>query len=220
MVHERRKSVKLKSLFRNDSTEMNRKPVSQLKISSPVLQHSTSVYFMVSPINTSFHVNERHTPSPLSTASSLTSSPLTASPLSRRKPEKVEREMTVDGTCVNAQTVTRSRRHSCSSTGMYDEKILSQPQPPKSAFANKTRNRYGSSNTKNGSSNAAASVVTIEPSFSKSTPLQHKVKTYNVGKKGTSEEELEKQRKAKELEDLITSRRGSTLKLTLTPKGL
>ena len=201
LMLERKKSAKLKSLFRpqqQESLTYNRKTAGQLKISSPVLQHSSSIYSLVSPIRTTFSNYDQ---------------PIPPSPLSRRRPERPVTEESY----VKAKTSASNRRHSCSSTVIYSD--IEDDKKPKSTFKCKLRDRRRSS-TKSGSSSAAASVVSIEPCISKSTPLLHKVKTYNVGKKELTQDELEKQRKMKELEDLITSRRGSTLKLTLTPKGL
>ncbi|CAO3689465.1 unnamed protein product [Rhizopus stolonifer] len=103
----------------------------------------------------------------------------------------------------------RNRRHSCSFS-LYDE----DQQSPKLTLETKMCDRPVQK------SPSAASIGAIRPNSSKSTPLQHKVKTYNVTNRKMSNEDREKQRKAKELEDLITGRRKSTLKLTLTPKGL
>ncbi|KAG0744624.1 hypothetical protein G6F57_001784 [Rhizopus arrhizus] len=203
---ERKKSAKLKSLFRPQqevAATLNKKAAGQLKISSPILQHSTSIYSLVSPIRTTF--SNQPMPSNALLVRSM-----------NKRPERPEHPLMGDESCIKAH---RNRRHSCSSTILYDGQQGPKPQPPKSTFYNKLRDRRRSS-TKSGNTNAAASVVTIEPSISKSTPLLHKVKTYNVGKRAISKDELEKQKKIKELEDLITGRRGSTLKLTLTPKGL
>lgn len=72
-------------------------------------------------------------------------------------------------------------------------------------------------------SRAAASVavsgapVPVMPVKSRSTPMR--VKTYNVNY--NPQAEMERVRKQKELEELIAGgRRGSTLKLSLTPRGL
>ncbi|CAO3702792.1 unnamed protein product [Rhizopus stolonifer] len=194
---ERKKSAKIKSLFRSQETS-NQKAAGQLKISSPVIQHSTSIYSLVSPIRTSFSPHDHPMPSPLA----------------RKRPEVPRRPMAAGKDC--SEKRPSNRRHSCSSTMLYDDEQSQQPQ--KSTFYNKLRDRRRS-NTKSGSSCAAAS-VTVEPSTSKSTPLLQKVKRYNVEKKKASKDELERQRKTRELEDLITGRRGSTVKLTLTPKGL
>ncbi|KAI8341108.1 hypothetical protein BC941DRAFT_415868 [Chlamydoabsidia padenii] len=66
------------------------------------------------------------------------------------------------------------------------------------------------------------------PQQSRSTPLRSKIKTYNVSTTSSQrhgsdriaglERGLEKKKRQQELEDLISGRRGSTLKLTLTPK--
>ncbi|KAI9245321.1 hypothetical protein BY458DRAFT_528924 [Sporodiniella umbellata] len=210
---ERKKSTKIKSLFRSqEAVNSNRKAAGQLKISSPVIQHSTSIYSLVSPIRTSFAPHEHPMPSPLG---------------QRQQSEMLNGSRTGIAASTAAIAVERyttekqpsNRRHSCSSTLNYNDGLLIPPPAPKSTFYNKLRDRRRS-HTKSGSSSAAASVTNVEPSTSKSTPLLQKVKKYNLDKKKASKDELEKLRKTRELEDLITGRRGSTVKLTLTPKGL
>lgn len=123
-------------------------------------------------------------------------------------------------------------------------KEAQQPQQPQQqqqkselarvkSFRSKLKERRRSSKVASSystsSSVAATTVAAIDHQpcmvmeVSKSTPLRGgvgKVKTYNVPKRLNTIQDVEKQRKMQELEDLISGRRGSTLKLTLTPKGL
>jgi hypothetical protein len=145
------------------------------------------------------------------------------------------REQTED--YVKAVLSNKNRRHSCSSTVIYkqqqqqyDQMIPMKQQQQKTdiargkSFRSKLRERrrsskVGSSYYSTSSSSAAASIEQPCLEASKSTPLR-KVKTYNVPKKHNTVQDAENERKMQELEDLISGRRGSTLKLTLTPKGL
>ncbi|KAI9326812.1 hypothetical protein BD770DRAFT_334574 [Pilaira anomala] len=215
---EQKRSLKLKSIFRpqidlyNNNSQtpstLNRKVASHLQISPPVLQHSTSIYSLVSPTRTAFtsiyssKENGKEIPYEL------------YQPLS--PPPPIPQQRTV--------TSTTGRRHSCSSTVIYKQQDTITVKQPKceltqvsKTFRSKLRERRRSSKV-GSTSSAAATIASIEEpcmEASKSTPSR-KVKTYNVPKTIS----IEKQRKMQELEDLITGRRGSTVRLTLTPKGL
>lgn len=263
---EQKRSVKFKSIFRQQidtNQSFSRKEVAHLAISPPVLQHSTSIFSLVSPTRTAFHTfyNDRNQneipyelyqpmspPPPIpqqksqyltntsttTPANSVSPSPHRHLTNPRQNFERPMRPMEVsqqqqqqNGRSMNnpmrhadaRRTVASdprvlidtcekkksNRRHSCSST-MYKATEKEANNHSKSLL------RKGCRSSKVGTWSPAAS---IEPCASKSTP--HKVKTYNVPKKT---EDVEKQRKMQELEDLITGRRGSTLKLSLTPKGL
>lgn len=300
---EHKKNLKLKSIFRPQTTSNNNSDVSQksvsnrqaavhLKISPPVLQHSTSIYSLVSPIRTGFtnvyspnNSNNRNelqyelyqplSPpppipqqrSPWSTMSTSTSN-LNPSKHKRVASNKCELEkpmhpldfttgsskqhennfhisrntgahktvatdsrdqQSVTEVYVNENISKANRRHSCSSTAFYKQQQQEQAVVAKQSktdlnhvksLRSKLRERRRSS--KVGSSYSTAATIAsiespcIEPS--KSAPMR-KVKTYNVPKKETAFD-VERQKRMQELEDLISGRRGSTLKLTLTPKGL
>jgi hypothetical protein len=286
---EQKRTLKLKTMFRQQidtnqpPSKLNRKKAAHLHISPPVLQHSTSIYSLVSPTRTAFidaygpNSNKKEIPyelyqplsppppipqqkSPWSPPNSL--SPLPPSRQVRLIPIKKEHERpmhpldlsAVELHAANTQQIRShncmryadarrtvatdpreqlpkpsfskkaNRRHSCSSTVAYKQQQQQQQSDLKDkptdlsngkSFRSKLKERRRSS--KVGSSSAAASIEIVA---SKSTPSLRKVKTYNVPKKIGSVEDVEKQRKMQELEDLISGRRGSTLKLTLTPKGL
>ncbi|KAL9539803.1 hypothetical protein MBANPS3_010055 [Mucor bainieri] len=264
---EQKRSVKFKSIFRQqvdtNQSHFSRKSAAHLEISPPILQHSTSIFSLVSPTRTAFQTfyndkNQNEIPyelyQPLSPPppvprqkspySSTTISPAPHRQLSnvtathrqnferpmhplevpqRQQQQQNGRPMNNPMRHVDARRTLASdprvivnspekkksnRRHSCSST-MYKavEKEASSSNNSKSLL------RKGRRSSKVGTWSPSA--ASIEPCASKSTP--HKVKTYNVPKKT---EDIEKERKMQELEDLITGRRGSTLKLSLTPKGL
>ncbi|KAI9483353.1 MAG: hypothetical protein EXX96DRAFT_557884 [Benjaminiella poitrasii] len=140
------------------------------------------------------------------------------------------------------------RRHSYSSTSMINTNTNLQPSTNKnknttepnhlfksSSFCSKLKDHRRSikigSSYHTPSSEAASSIPiyetcnTLVVESSKSTPLRNRIKIYNAPQQKKKnarfpEDDLEKQRKIQELEDLITGRRGSTLKLTLTPKRL
>ncbi|KAI9246429.1 hypothetical protein EDC94DRAFT_550658, partial [Helicostylum pulchrum] len=222
---EQKRGLKLKSIFRpqldiysnQTPSTLNRKAASHLQISPPILQHSTSIYSLVSPTRTAFsHVyskdNGREIPYEL------------YQPLSPPPPIPQQKKY------VMAAASNAGRRHSCSSTVIYKQQQLQQDiitvkhskceLTQIKTFRSKLRERRRSSKV-GSTSSAAATIASIEEpcvEASRSTPLR-KVKTYNVPKKNTTID-VEKQRKMQELEDLITGRRGSTLKLSLTPKGL
>ncbi|GAA5808244.1 hypothetical protein MFLAVUS_001631 [Mucor flavus] len=292
---EQKRSLKLKSIFRpqidiysnQTPSTLNRKAASHLQISPPVLQHSTSIYSLVSPTRTAFsHVyskdNGKEIPfelyQPLSPPPPIPQqkSPYTSlkvpnsvspaprkinparreyerpmhpldlvpdvSPIKERNPNRTRiadrRTVATDPRgqvseeYVMAATSNTGRRHSCSSTVIYKQQQQQLQQDIITvkhskcelthikSFRSKLRERRRSSKV-GSTSSAAATIASIEEpcvEASRSTPLR-KVKTYNVPKKNTTID-VEKQRKMQELEDLITGRRGSTLKLTLTPKGL
>ena len=107
------------------------------------------------------------------------------------------------------------RRHSCSSTACRV-----------SSGTKQKRVAPGASPAATAAAFAAMPSRPPIPMQSKSTPL-HKVKTYNVhgstpqkrpSPKVKQPQEIEQQRKMQELEELISGRRGSTLKFSLTPK--
>ncbi|CAO3649005.1 unnamed protein product [Mucor fragilis] len=266
---EQKRSVKLKSIFRQqvDTSQSNfsRKSAAHLEISSPILQHSTSIFSLVSPTRTAFQTfyndrNQNEIPyelyqplsppppvprqkSPYSTTTNTANSvspsphrqlsntthnarqnferPMHPLEVSQRQQQEqngrpinnpmrhadARRTLASDPRVIvgNPEKKKSNRRHSCSST-MYKA-------VEKEANTSKSLLRKGRRSSKVGTWSPSA--ASIEPCASKSTP--HKVKTYNVPKKT---EDIEKERKMQELEDLITGRRGSTLKLSLTPKGL
>ncbi|GAN10278.1 hypothetical protein MAM1_0338c09816 [Mucor ambiguus] len=267
---EQKRSVKFKSIFRQqvDTNQSNfsRKSAAHLEISSPILQHSTSIFSLVSPTRTAFQTfyNDKNhneipyelyqplsppppVPRQKSPYSSTTSTTNSVSPSPHRQlsnaaathRQNFERPMhplevsqqqkQLNGRPINnpmrhvdarrtlasdprvfvgsPEKKKSNRRHSCSST-MY--KAVEKEANNSSS---KSLLRKGRRSSKVGTWSPSA--ASIEPCASKSTP--HKVKTYNVPKKT---EDIEKERKMQELEDLITGRRGSTLKLSLTPKGL
>lgn len=289
---EQKRSLKLKSIFRPQldvhsnhvPSTLNRKAAAHLQISPPILQHSTSIYSLVSPTRTAFanvYSNERkkdipfelyqpHSPPPpipqqkspwSSTPNSLSPAPqrrakipvrreferpmhpldLVPDMVQEKNPNRsrnadVRRTVATDPReqipedYVMAVTSTAGRRHSCSSTAIYKQQPHTIPiKPQKSELTHvkslrtkiKERRRSSKVGSSFSTSSAAATFALLEQpcmEASKSTPLR-KIKTYNVPKKNPVID-VEKQRKMKELEDLITGRRGSTLKLTLTPKGL
>lgn len=296
---EHKRSLKLKSIFRPQAnneinqkhTALNRKAAAQLQISPPILQHSTSIYSLVSPTRTVFtniYSSDGNTDIPYELYQPISSPP----PIPRHKsswststtpnstlpipqhpralpirreferpmhpldfvPDEVNendnslsssryidsrKTMTVDTRDQYVEveqaksTCKANRRHSCSSTAIYkqqkqlqqQEKLLISKQSKSElehvkSFRSKLRERRRSGKV-NSSYSTAASIASLdlpclEPS--KSTPTR-RVKTYNVPKKEVVVD-ADKRRKVQELEDLITGRRGSTLKLTLTPKRL
>ncbi|KAK4511045.1 uncharacterized protein ATC70_012252 [Mucor velutinosus] len=274
---EQKRSVKFKSIFRQqvDTNQSNfsRKSAAHLEISPPILQHSTSIFSLVSPTRTAFQTfyNDRNqneipyelyqplsSPPPIpqqkspylttNTANSVSPSPhrqlsnVTASHNARQNFGRPMHPLEVSQQQQQQQQIGRSinnpmrhvdarrtlasdprmlvgssekkksnRRHSCSST-MY-KSVEKEANNNNSSSSSKSLLRKGRCSSKVGTWSPSA--ASIEPCASKSTP--HKVKTYNVPKKT---EDIEKERKMQELEDLITGRRGSTLKLSLTPKGL
>lgn len=289
---EQKRNLRLKSKFRQQietnqqPSTLNRKKAAHLQISPPILQHSTSIYSLVSPTRAAFtgaygaNGNKKEIPyelyqplsppPPIPQQMSPWSPPNSVSPLpsfyqhrlipTRKNSERPmhpldlsNNELPVSNSqqirCPNRmryadarRTVATdpreqlpkqsfskksNRRHSCSSTTAYNQQQQQQQQQKQvlkekptdlsngKSFRSKLKDRRYSS--KVGSSSAAASIE-VQPS--KSTPSLRKIKTYNVPKKIGSAEDVEKQRKMQELEDLISGRRGSTLKLTLTPKGL
>lgn len=295
---EHKRSLKLKSIFRPQAsseinhkpTALNRKAAAQLQISPPILQHSTSIYSLVSPTRTVFtnvYSSNGNTEIPYELYQPISSPPpipehksswststtpnstLPTPQRSRALPTRREFErpmhpldfvpdevnendsssspskyidsrktMTVDTRdqyVVVEQaknTYKTNRRHSCSSTAIYkqqkqqqqDKVLITKPAKVElehaKSFRSKLKERRRSGKV-NSSYSTAASIASLdlpclEPS--KSTPTR-KVKTYNVPKKEVIVD-ADKRRKVQELEDLITGRRGSTLKLTLTPKRL
>ncbi|KAI8091130.1 uncharacterized protein B0P05DRAFT_528917 [Gilbertella persicaria] len=267
---EQKKGLRLKkSLFRQPlDANQPKSPLSrkgQIHISSPILQHSTSIYSLVSPTKnsfSSFRYDELY--QPLTSPPPIPQQPNSISP-SPRRDSRPMRSHTTMSTCSSSssppprpthpldmvylderipirhvesrrtvttdprehpQKSTKTRRHSCSSTLGFKQQQQSTKNTelaPCKSFKSKLKDRRRSSSKSNATISAASAAATasIELSMetSKSTPLR-KIKTYNVPKKLVSAEEEERQRKMQELEDLITGRRGSTLKLTLTPKGL
>ncbi|CEP16665.1 hypothetical protein [Parasitella parasitica] len=263
---EQKRSVKFRSIFRQqidtNQTSLGRKSAAHLEISPPILQHSTSIFSLVSPTRTAFHAfcdekNQNEIPyelyQPLSPPPPI---PQQKSPFAKKTFTKANstspsphRHLTVNGSKQGSksfvhtlevshqqQQSTRSannpmrhadarrtvagdprvgksdserkksnRRHSCSSTSYKAEE--------KEASSGSKFLLKGLRSSKVGAWSPSA--ASIEPCASKSTP--NKVKSYNVQNKTI---DVEKQRKIQELEDLITGRRGSTLKFSLTPKGL
>jgi hypothetical protein len=274
---EAKKSINLKKIFRHDqhqhTSSINRKAAAHLNISSPILQHSTSIYSLVSPTRAAFtsiysttnsnelpyelyqpvsppppipvqynHITTPNSVSPaprrqyfdfkeeqkevhpldLAPTTPRYDTPLQHPTQKRRNPPpmrnpQVRQTVATDIRKHNDMSETvptgcvriTNRRHSCSSTAIYNDNTNNV------VTLRKLRERRRSS--KVGPTNAASSIDKMETS--KSTP-HHKVKTYNLRRAILSPEEVEKQKKIQELEDLITGRRGSTLKLTLTPKVL
>lgn len=93
--------------------------------------------------------------------------------------------------------------------------------PPATTFTTPPSSRLADLGNKAKRQSRAAASVAISgapvPIKSRSTPMR--VKTYNVNY--NPQAEMERVRKQKELEELIAGgRRGSTLKLSLTPRGL
>ncbi|KAI7894524.1 uncharacterized protein EV154DRAFT_498070, partial [Mucor mucedo] len=288
-------SIKLKSIFRpqidaysgHAPSTLNRKAAAHLQISPPILQHSTSIYSLVSPTRTAFtsiYSNDKSNdipyelyqplspPPPIPQQRSPWSStpPNSLSPAPQRRtmmpvrreferpmhpldlvPDRTqERNLNrsrnaearrtvatdpreqISEDYVMAVTSNTGRRHSCSSTVIYKQQQQQSTisiKPPKNELTHgkslrtkiKERRRSSKVGSSFSASSAAATFASLEQpcmEASKSTPLR-KIKTYNVPKKNVAVD-VEKERKMQELEDLITGRRGSTLKLTLTPKGL
>ncbi|KAI8637623.1 hypothetical protein BD408DRAFT_486109 [Parasitella parasitica] len=263
---EQKRSIKFKSIFRQqidtNQTSLGRKSAAHLEISPPILQHSTSIFSLVSPTRTAFHAfcdekNQNEMPyelyQPLSAPPPI---PQQKSPFAKKMPAKVNsispsprRHLIANGSKQNLkrpvhtlevsqqqQQNTRStnnpmrhaearrtvasdprvvkgnsekkkssRRHSCSST-IYKDAEKEASSGSKFLLKGLRSSKVGA---------WSPSVASVEPCTSRSTPS--KIKAYNVQSKT---DDVEKQRKIQELEDLITGRRGSTLKLSLTPKGL
>ncbi|KAI8340196.1 hypothetical protein BC941DRAFT_419682 [Chlamydoabsidia padenii] len=139
------------------------------------------------------------------------------------------------------------RRHSCSSTAhcasqeppsaaaIAVAQAITSPSCPSLTTKASLAANAASSVSLSSVSSPPPSTITLEKS--RSTPLRphSKIKTYNVssGKKRLQrhgsdttlpsasqlERDLEKKKRQQELEDLISGRRGSTLKLSLTPKN-
>lgn len=108
-----------------------------------------------------------------------------------------------------------SRRHSVAASRSTLPADVPPPPPPPlpNTYEQKRRRRQ----SRAADAVAAMPMPHLVLQKSKSTPLR--VKTYNVHP--NREAELERQRKQRELEELIAGgRRGSTLKLTLTPRVL
>lgn len=296
---EQKRSLKLKSIFRPQidtynshmPSTLNRKAAAHLQISPPILQHSTSIYSLVSPTRTAFtsiYSNDKNKDIPFELYQPLSPplpvpqqrSPWSSAPPNSLSPAPQRRTMMpvrreferpmhpldlvpdmtqernpnrsrnaearrtvatdpreqISEDYVMAVTSNTGRRHSCSSTVIYKQQHQQQQQqntvsikPLKSELTHgkslrtklKERRRSSKVGSSFSASSAAATFASLEQpcmEASKSTPLR-KIKTYNVPKKNIAID-VEKQRKMQELEDLITGRRGSTLKLTLTPKGL
>ncbi|KAI8875881.1 hypothetical protein K501DRAFT_289174 [Backusella circina FSU 941] len=279
-----KKSINLKKIFRHDTqhhqhpSSINRKAATHLNISSPILQHSTSIYSLVSPTRTAFtsiysttnsnelpfQLYQPVSPPPPIPAQYITT-PNSVSPAPRRqyfdfkeeqdkdqevhpldlppttprydtpsqhltqqrrnlppmRNPQVRQTVATDIRTHNDMSETvptgcvrlNNRRHSCSSTTIYK-----QPNDNNNNVVTLRKLRERRRSSKVGPTNAASSIEKMMET-SKSTP-HHKVKTYNLRRAILSPEEVEKQKKIQELEDLITGRRGSTLKLTLTPKVL
>lgn len=213
-----KKPLRIKSIFRETYAK---KSINRLEISPPILQHSTSIFSLVSPTRT-HNLNDLYhplaSPPPVPKSHYATNKTNARYTLASDPREHSRKKST------STSKPAPARRHSYSTTPMYikpQKKVPEVKQPPASelkyvkSIRKIPERRRSSVSQKSGTSSAAAS---IQPTASKSTPLK-KVKTYNVQKKLTPQEK-EKLRKMQELEDLISGRRGSTLKLTLTPKGL
>ena len=261
---ESKRSLNLRNIFRSqastvdkNTSTLHRKAAAHLKISPPILQHSTNIYSIVSPTQTVFtdHLLELYQPtcspppipqqkSPWSGSASLSSALTNNRKIDRPRhpldfvPDLPEKNNYNRITVANGPNETLNkdrkqnynRRHSCSSAVVYNQRQQKEELtvfPTKSqksdlvqskSLRNKVRERRRSSKV-NSSYSTAATIASMESprlEASISTPTR-KVKTYNVHKKPTALD-IEKQRKMQELENLI--RRGSTLKLTLTPDRL
>ncbi|KAI7908178.1 uncharacterized protein BX663DRAFT_493292 [Cokeromyces recurvatus] len=287
---EQKKTLSLKksSLFRSQQTHIvptsgnsnnnnnksykKKAAAKELKISAPILQHSTTAHLfssLISPTKSHYHkcVEDQHlsfellyqpsSPAPrtplqqkfdIANSQNPLLSPTKKDPIRKtmiKKKDNKDRNttLTMKGSKSIISTSSPRRRHSCSSTAVSNHcnRLTSVRENNesnhliKSSFCSKLKehrrsNKVGSSYQAS-SSEAAASIAIHEScnilvvKSSKSTPLRNKIKTYNVPQQTNKKicfapEDLERQRKMQELEDLITSRRGSTLKLTLTPKEL
>lgn len=221
-----KKPLRIKSIFRET---YGRKPINRLEISPPILQHSTSIFSLVSPTR-SHHFNDLYhplaSPPPIPSNNNLCKKTNARYTLAS-DPREHSRKKSTSSNCKPMP----ARRHSYSSTPIYKtpESKQQQQQPIKElkyvksirSSCNKTlpeRRRSSISQRSSTVSSSAAASIIITPTVSKSTPSR-KVKTYNLQKNLTPQEK-EKLRKMQELEDLISGRRGSTLKFTLTPQGL
>lgn len=171
-----KKTSKFKSIFRSQINtalvDNNRKPINRLEISPPIIQHSTSIFSLVSPIRSrkpieSLYQAKSPAPEPPHSISTVT-------PKYYKKAELI-------------------RRHSCSS---------SNPTKNNNNILRKlTEQHYNKVHV--------SKYYSIETKKSWSTP---------PSKQPTEKDKI---RKMQELEDLITGRRReSTLRFTLTPKGL
>ncbi|KAI8986364.1 hypothetical protein BDB01DRAFT_849425 [Pilobolus umbonatus] len=279
---DQKRSSKFKKIFRppydnnNNPLAMNK----QLHISPPILQHSTSIYSLVSPTRTSFNrfysrnndiPYELYKPSsppppipltiPDSISNSLSPMPrkhqnnkkktVNKSPEAGLPPTKVCRTMGnidddtsstflshfVDSRithCTDPEDPSSTsseeefkdckrklRRHSCASNISFQPNDKDKSLKTERVQSTRLTDSYHHMKNKSITSSISSAAISISPSTSRSTPL-HKVKTYNVAKKkrSISDDDVEKQRKIKELEELIISRRERTLKLSLTPKVL
>ncbi|KAI8376502.1 uncharacterized protein BYT42DRAFT_388741 [Radiomyces spectabilis] len=251
---EEKRSLKLKRLFRSNLAPLHTTGSSSpmrkdLCISPPIVQHSSSIYSLVSPMRSSFgqaeesyHSMSYHPLSPPPSAPRTHKTTHMVSPTPRTSSLQAmgqssvryapSRPSNASSTSrhthyshVNAQQqglkdrMARSlRRHSCSSAAVHKQMRIRDSSPPPLP-----------TNKKQLDPSPAAAMATLPApsSGSKSTPLR-KVKTYNVQRPNhtlsssseSPEDEAERLRKQKILEDLISGRRGSTLKLSLTPKVL
>ncbi|KAL0089365.1 hypothetical protein J3Q64DRAFT_1728263 [Phycomyces blakesleeanus] len=288
-VDGNRRALRLKKIFRHHPTPIltsgsHRKNAgtSQIPISSPILQHSTSIYSLVSPVRADFddyaldELLAQYQPMkiPLEKpfqrlqtpeyTNSLSPAPRSSSseediPVTSPRARKMKTcshnqqapaecyDLSHDKAHKKSKNPARPslRRHSCSSTDILRQHYSQQLAPPMTAPLRTSSKPnlaleipvdgtpHTESSRRSASSAAAAAAAlpsspTMGCSSSKSTPLR-KIKTYNVhakSKKAVSPEkpksvhDVEQERRRQILEDLISGRRGSTLKFTLTPEGL
>jgi hypothetical protein len=253
--NEQKRATKLKKIFKSQldaqASSLYKRTVSidHLEISSPILQHSTSIFSLVTPTNrtvmhpiaapeNTFELYQPHSPPPpIPQNSSPWSAP--ASPRHHGKRSKTVghsaiileededdrlassfsdpgHKKKVDEKTFLARTKPAARRHSCSSA------ISIQQERPRQFeiihFMTLRKLRDWHRHSKVGCEENPISVKS-----SKSTPNKL-LKAYSVSRMcvtdDTSEETERKRKMQEELEDLITGRRTSTLKLSLTPKGL
>ncbi|KAI9025955.1 hypothetical protein CLU79DRAFT_743883 [Phycomyces nitens] len=289
-VDHTKRALRLKKIFRPQPTPIltsgsHRKNAgsSQIPISSPILQHSTSIYSLVSPVRADFDdyaldelLAQYHQPTKISVEkpfqrlrtpedpNSLSPAPRSSSseedipvtPARGRKMKTSSHSQKAPAECYDlshdkAHKKSKNparpslRRHSCSSTDILRQQYSQQLVPPMTAPLRTSSkpnlaleipadNSYRTETSRPSASSAAAAAAALPSSptagfsSSKSTPLR-KIKTYNVHAKSKKAvnpdkpktvQDVEQERRRQILEDLISGRRGSTLKFTLTPEGL
>ncbi|KAI8884560.1 hypothetical protein K501DRAFT_312747 [Backusella circina FSU 941] len=258
---EQKRATKLKKIFKSQleaqPLPLYKRTVSihHLEISSPILQHSTSIFSLVTPTNRTvmhpittpenpFELYQPHSPPPpIPQNSSPWSAPASPRHHNTKRSKTVGHSATiieeeddneemhkqqlasslsdpgqkklVDEKTFLSRTKPAARRHSCSSA------ISIQERPRQFEiihFMTLRKLRDWHRHSKVG-----CEVSPISVKGSKSTPNKL-LKAYSVSRMcvtdDTSEETERKKKMQEELEDLITGRRTSTLKLSLTPKGL
>lgn len=204
---DNKKTSKFKSIFRSqiDTTVNNysRKPsINRLEISPPILQHSTSIFSLVSPIRSNnrnpiegLYQAQSPAPEPPSRQKKQLYHSISAVvPSKKYESMRHKSDYTKNQDKVNKTKKGIIRRHSVSSSNPYKQ----QTEETSNKHINTLRKLTERQNNK------------VEPNQSSSTP----------SKKLKPPVEKDKLRKMQELEDLITGRRASTIRFTLTPKGL